>query len=85
VKGDYGEQEAPPTFDCWSAADEARLKEMLEFEISMENTALGRHQEIMKRELFPSIPSMTPAEKEAAGGGDLLRWCLCLSGFSIAS
>ena len=37
---------------------------MLEFNINMENTALGRQQEIMKRELFASIPSMTPAEKE---------------------
>ena len=54
----------PPTFDHWSAADEARFKEMLEFNISMGNTALGRQQEIMRRELFASIPSMTPAEKE---------------------
>ena len=37
---------------------------MLKFNISIENTALGWRQEMMKRELFASIPSMTSAEKE---------------------
>ena len=55
----------PMVFGRWSTADKARLKEMLEFKIKIENTALGRRQEIMKRKLFASIPSMTPAEKSA--------------------
>ena len=48
----------------WTNADEAQLEEMKEFNIDLKDTALGRHCATMKRQLFASVATMTPEERE---------------------
>ena len=54
----------PPSFNVWAEADEAKLLELREFKIEIEDTALGRQQQTTRRELLASIPSMSREELE---------------------
>mmetsp|Transcript_17495 Transcript_17495/g.42058 ORF Transcript_17495/g.42058 Transcript_17495/m.42058 type:complete len:194 (-) Transcript_17495:107-688(-) len=52
----------PPTYERWTADDEAKLEEMKEFKFGIEDTALGRRRETSKRQMFSSIAHFSPEE-----------------------
>ena len=52
----------PPTYEKWTADDEAKLEKMKEFKIEIEDTALGRRRETSKRQMFSSIAHFSPEE-----------------------
>jgi hypothetical protein len=47
--------EDPPTYLKWSDIDEAQLAELRKREIDISDTALGRHQDMKRRELEGSV------------------------------
>ena len=57
-------QQQPPKFAPWTEKDEAELTELSKMEISLEDTALGRHRSTMQRQLFGSVATMSPQERE---------------------
>ena len=54
----------PPGFEEWTDEDEARLENLKTKPIAVGDTALGRHQELKKRELLASVASMSKEELE---------------------
>ena len=53
----------PPLFKKWPDADESTLVELKEIKIDLHDMALVRHHEMMKRQLFVSVASMTIEER----------------------
>ena len=56
----------PSTYERWTDDDETKLEEMKEFKIKIVDTALGRRRATSKRQLFSSIPRMSPEERDKA-------------------
>ena len=52
----------PPGFEEWTDEDEARLENLKTKPIAVGDTALGRHQELKKRELLALVASMSKEE-----------------------
>ena len=55
----------PPSYDVWTNADEEKLIELSNMDVSMADTSLGRLRERKKRELFASVATMTDEERDA--------------------
>ena len=57
--------EEPPAYSRWSEDDEAELDELRKMEISIGDTALGRHRATMKQQLFASVTTLSPDERQS--------------------
>ena len=57
-------QQQPPKFAPWTEKDEAELTKLSKMEISLKDTALGRHRFTMQRQLFASVATMSPQDRE---------------------
>ena len=56
---------APPTYHPWTAKDEQHLQELQDKNVSITDTALGRHRAVKKRELFASVATMSHDDRKA--------------------
>ena len=52
-----------PACDCWSDEDERRLMHLTSQPIKMGDTALGRHQEVIKRQVSNVITKILKEER----------------------
>ena len=57
-------QQEPPKFAPWIEKDEAELTKLSKMKISLKDTALWRHHSTMQRQLFASVATMSPQERE---------------------
>jgi hypothetical protein len=56
-------KKAAPACDDWSDKDERRLMHLTSQSITMGDTALGRHQEVIKRQISDVISKMSKEER----------------------
>ena len=54
----------PPSLDKWGDEDEKKLVELKKTKIDIADTALGRLRATRQRELFASVGSMTPEQRQ---------------------
>ncbi len=58
------ERRDPPVFKKWGSDDENNLQELKKMDIKFEDTAIGRLQNIKKRELHAIVGKMSKEERE---------------------
>ena len=56
-------KKAAPACGCWSDVDERRLMHLTSQPIEIGDTALGRHQEVIKRQVSNVITKMSKEER----------------------
>ena len=52
LKGIFQDGHVQPVVEEWTSGDENKLKEYMEAEVTLADTALGRQREMMKQQLF---------------------------------